>query len=203
MPENVCTGFLSASSLHPLHSAHTSKRIGIKVLSQQRNPSLQEVLLSPTEANVLRSRYQQIANSTDLLVSAPPLGKYLDRQRQPSRTKYAGHGFASQCVVNVMNSIHTLGEERLHGWQLTLNQNILPTSQGALQQGAACHHGRSKSSGIRTDIIESDGNVPDSYMITTPSRDAESSSPRRQSNLKLSLNAQRQRNGHIIDDSSD
>ena len=115
MPDNVRTGFVRASKLEDdedseleLISKSPPKRRHSRLSSPARLPSLEEVLLTPTQERELERKYLDIKGDTSQVVEIPRNDAFPNLQRSLRSTKLIGHGQVTQRTVDMLASMHRM-----------------------------------------------------------------------------------------------
>ncbi|OBT70161.1 hypothetical protein VE03_00512 [Pseudogymnoascus sp. 23342-1-I1] len=153
MPDDVETGFQSVAAMisgkktsrKGSSLAQAAEEVVSELAEDQRmeKPPLESVFLSPSDETLLLETYQNIAGGFETLdVSVPELNKHPKLQRSLRPTKRVKHGAASKRLVNMLQSMQTIDQETLDGWEDVQNDPLplrsrenspdLPTSQSSL-----------------------------------------------------------------------
>ena len=112
MPDGVRTGFVKASRLEGEDSGDDSsertppKERRARLPSPADIPSLEAVLLTPTEERELERKYLDIKDETSQIVEIPRNDAFPSLQRRLGPTKFIGHGHTTKRMVDMLTSMH-------------------------------------------------------------------------------------------------
>lgn len=115
MPDGVRTGFVKASRIgddgdeedvRPTRAP--KKKRHPPPASPEPLPSLEEVLLTPTQNREFERRYLDITGDAPQTVEVPRVDAFPDLQRSLRPTKLLGHGHATKRFVSMLEAIHNL-----------------------------------------------------------------------------------------------
>ena len=117
MPDGVRTGFVKASKLAEdddsddegiRKSPPEQKKRRLRLPSPARLPSLEEVLLTPSQEREFERKYLNIQGDTSQIVEIPRNDAFPSLQRSLRPTKNIGHGSAATRTVNMLAAIRNL-----------------------------------------------------------------------------------------------
>jgi ATP-dependent DNA helicase MPH1 len=124
MPDNVITGFVSASNMDQvLAPGPRGRKKAAPVYPSEELVNLdplESVLLNDQEIKELESRYQTVYEADDdaPMVAKLDIGKYPDRQREMAKSRYFSRpSWRTQGFVKMMQRMHTMDYDQLEMFQ--------------------------------------------------------------------------------------
>lgn len=122
MPDGVRTGFVKVSRMGDDEGSEDGRpsRLPAKkrrpsLPSPEPLPSLEEVLLTPTQEREFERRYLDIKGDAPQIVQVPRVDAFPDLQRSLRPTKYLGHSQVTKRVAGMLKAIHNISPH-VHEW---------------------------------------------------------------------------------------